>query len=90
MRLIYYVATAGIAAIVAFALSMVIWKLSNKYRLYPKIRERDVHTRPTPRLGGVAMFLGVAVAFAVGSPASAAARSSTRSRCTSGGCWVPR
>ena len=35
------------------------------YRLYPKIRDRDVHTRPTPRLGGIAMFLGILVAFAV-------------------------
>jgi len=67
MRLIYYVLTAGVAAIVAFALSMIIWKLSHRYRLYPKIRERDVHTRPTPRLGGIAMFVGVAVAFGVGS-----------------------
>ncbi|MFT4029015.1 MAG: MraY family glycosyltransferase [Protaetiibacter sp.] len=67
MRLIYYIATAGVAAIVCFALSMVIWKLSTRYRLYPKIRERDVHTRPTPRLGGVAMFFGVVAAFGVGS-----------------------
>lgn len=66
MRLSYYILTAGIAAIVSFALSMLILKLSLRYRLYPKIRERDVHTRPTPRLGGIAMFLGVAVAFGVG------------------------
>lgn len=67
MRIVFYVLVAGVAAIVTFALAMVIWKLSTKYRLYPKIRERDVHTRPTPRLGGVAMFVGVLVAFAVGS-----------------------
>ncbi|WP_373317470.1 MraY family glycosyltransferase [Protaetiibacter mangrovi] len=65
--MIFYIVTAGIAAIVSFGLSMVIWKLSTRFRLYPKIRERDVHTRPTPRLGGVAMFLGVVAAFAVGS-----------------------
>jgi UDP-GlcNAc:undecaprenyl-phosphate GlcNAc-1-phosphate transferase len=52
---------------VTFALALLIWKLSTKYRLYPKIRARDVHTRPTPRLGGVAMFFGVLIAFAVGS-----------------------
>ena len=45
----------------------LIYKLSHRYRLYPKIRARDVHTRPTPRLGGIAMFLGIVVAFAVGS-----------------------
>ncbi len=67
MRVIAYLATAGVAAIVSFAFSMLIWKLSHRFRLYPKIRERDVHTRPTPRLGGIAMFLGLVVAFAVGS-----------------------
>nr|WP_218853779.1 MraY family glycosyltransferase [Schumannella luteola] len=45
----------------------MIYRLSHKYRLYPKIRARDVHTRPTPRLGGIAMFVGVIAAFAVAS-----------------------
>lgn len=67
MRIIFYVLSAGVAAVVTFGLAMLIWKLSTKYRLYPKIRARDVHTRPTPRLGGIAMFLGVVAAFAVGS-----------------------
>src|SRR5690606_42044128 len=67
MRLIFYIVTAGIAGLVSFSFSLIIWKLSTRFRLYPKIRARDVHTRPTPRLGGVAMFLGVVVAFAVGS-----------------------
>ena len=67
MRIVFYVLVAGVAAVVTFALALLIWKLSTKYRLYPKIRARDVHTRPTPRLGGVAMFFGVLVAFAVGS-----------------------
>jgi UDP-GlcNAc:undecaprenyl-phosphate GlcNAc-1-phosphate transferase len=58
---------AGVAAVVTFVLALLIWKLSTRYRLYPKIRARDVHTRPTPRLGGVAMFFGVVIAFAVGS-----------------------
>lgn len=63
----FYVLVAGISALVTFGLSFVIFKLSNRYRLYPKIRERDVHSRPTPRLGGVAMFLGMVVAFLVAS-----------------------
>lgn len=67
MRLIFYIVTAGIAGLVSYSFSLIIWKLSTRFRLYPKIRARDVHTRPTPRLGGVAMFLGVVVAFAVGS-----------------------
>ncbi|HEU0206142.1 MAG TPA: MraY family glycosyltransferase [Pseudolysinimonas sp.] len=65
--MVFYVLVAGVAAVVTFALALLIWKVSTRYRLYPKIRARDVHTRPTPRLGGVAMFVGVVVAFAVGS-----------------------
>lgn len=67
MRIVFYALSAGVAALVTFGLAMLIWKLSTRYRLYPKIRERDVHTRPTPRLGGIAMFLGIVAAFAVGS-----------------------
>jgi UDP-GlcNAc:undecaprenyl-phosphate GlcNAc-1-phosphate transferase len=67
MRIIFYVLVLGVSAAVSFGGSWLIWKLSHSYRLYPKIRERDVHTRPTPRLGGVAIFLGILVAFGVGS-----------------------
>ncbi|MDH2445098.1 MraY family glycosyltransferase [Amnibacterium sp. CER49] len=47
------------AAVVTFLMSIVMWRVGVKYRLYPKIRARDVHTTPTPRLGGIAMYLGV-------------------------------
>jgi UDP-GlcNAc:undecaprenyl-phosphate/decaprenyl-phosphate GlcNAc-1-phosphate transferase len=67
MRIIFYVLVGGLSAVVTFALAWLILKLSMRFRLYPKIRERDVHTRPTPRLGGVAMFIGVVAAFAVAS-----------------------
>ena len=67
MRIVFYVLVALVSGAVSFAGSWLIWKLSHRYRLYPKIRERDVHTRPTPRLGGIALFLAIAVAFAVGS-----------------------
>ncbi|MBN9606594.1 MAG: undecaprenyl/decaprenyl-phosphate alpha-N-acetylglucosaminyl 1-phosphate transferase [Actinomycetales bacterium] len=66
MRLIVYLGLAVAAGLVSFALSWVIVKLSHRYRLYPGIRDRDVHTRPTPRLGGVALFLAIAVAFTIG------------------------
>ena len=65
--MIFYILVAGIAAAVTFVLAFVILKLSHRYRLYPKIRERDMHSRPTPRLGGVAMFFGVVVALAIAS-----------------------
>lgn len=68
--MIFYVLALVISALVTFGLSVLIWKLSTKYRLYPAIRARDVHTQPTPRLGGIAMFLGILVAFAVASQVS--------------------
>ncbi|MDQ1560704.1 MAG: UDP-GlcNAc:undecaprenyl-phosphate/decaprenyl-phosphate GlcNAc-phosphate transferase [Actinomycetota bacterium] len=67
MRIIYYVLVGGVSAMVTWGFSAVILKLSHRYQLYPKIRSRDVHTQPTPRLGGVAMFLGVLVAMGVAS-----------------------
>ncbi|TFC14682.1 undecaprenyl/decaprenyl-phosphate alpha-N-acetylglucosaminyl 1-phosphate transferase [Cryobacterium algoritolerans] len=60
-----FVILAFVSAIVTFGCSFVVLRLSHRYRLYPKIRERDVHTRPTPRLGGIAIFFGVFAAFGV-------------------------
>lgn len=66
MRIIFYVAVTLVAALVTWGFSVLILRLSHRYRLYPQqIRSRDVHTTPTPRLGGVAMFFGVVVAVAV-------------------------
>jgi UDP-GlcNAc:undecaprenyl-phosphate GlcNAc-1-phosphate transferase len=67
VRIVFYLLVAGVSAVVTFGLAWLIYKMSHKYRLYPQIRARDVHTRPTPRLGGVAMFFGIVAAFAVGS-----------------------
>jgi UDP-GlcNAc:undecaprenyl-phosphate GlcNAc-1-phosphate transferase len=55
---------ALISAVVTFALTWVTLKISHRYKLYPQIRARDVHTKPTPRLGGVAMFFGFVAALA--------------------------
>jgi UDP-GlcNAc:undecaprenyl-phosphate GlcNAc-1-phosphate transferase len=62
-----YVFTILLTAAITFVLSWAVWRLSLKYELYPGIRERDVHKTPTPRLGGIAMFIGVLAAFAVSS-----------------------
>jgi UDP-GlcNAc:undecaprenyl-phosphate GlcNAc-1-phosphate transferase len=67
VRIVFYVAAGFTAAVVTFLFSLLTYKLSTRFRLYPKIRERDVHTRPTPRLGGAALFLGVVAAFLVAS-----------------------
>ena len=60
-----YVFIIIFTAFVTLALSWGVWQLSLKFKLYPGIRERDVHKTPTPRLGGIAMFLGVVAAFGV-------------------------
>ncbi|KTR25331.1 UDP-N-acetylmuramyl pentapeptide phosphotransferase [Curtobacterium citreum] len=44
-------------------MSWIVWKLGLRYGWYPKVRERDVHRTPTPRLGGIAMYIGVIVAM---------------------------
>ncbi len=68
--MIFYVLAGLISAVVTFGLAGLILRLGTKYRLYPKIRARDVHTRPTPRLGGIAMFLGMVAAFGFASQVS--------------------
>ncbi|MGV8876856.1 MAG: MraY family glycosyltransferase [Rhodoglobus sp.] len=68
--MVFYFLIAGVSAMVTFLMALLVLKLSLKFRLYPEVRQRDVHTRPTPRLGGVAMFCGVLVAFAVASSLS--------------------
>ncbi len=68
--MIFYVLAGLIAAVVTWGASWILWRLGTKYKLYPSIRDRDVHSTPTPRLGGVAMFLGIIIAFAVASQVS--------------------
>lgn len=56
-----YLLMATIAAIVTFLGTYLVLKLAHKFNIYPQIRERDSHTKPTPRLGGLAMFAGFLV-----------------------------
>jgi UDP-GlcNAc:undecaprenyl-phosphate GlcNAc-1-phosphate transferase len=58
-----YLLIALIAAVVTYLATWATLKISHKYKLYPQIRARDVHTKPTPRLGGVAMFIGFLAAI---------------------------
>ena len=60
-----YVTVVAVAALVTAAASWGVLRLSRRFRLAPEVRARDVHTAPTPRLGGVAMFLGIIAAFLV-------------------------
>ncbi|RGE21083.1 MraY family glycosyltransferase [Leucobacter sp. wl10] len=60
-----YLVVIAVAAIVTAAASYAVLRLSRRYRLAPEVRARDVHRTPTPRLGGVAMFLGILAAFGI-------------------------
>lgn len=62
-----YLIIGAISALVAFFTTWGVWKVAMHFHLYPKIRARDVHTRPTPRLGGIAIFCAFAVAVVVAS-----------------------
>jgi UDP-GlcNAc:undecaprenyl-phosphate GlcNAc-1-phosphate transferase len=58
-----YLLVAAVAAVVSAGASVVVLRLSKRFNLAPDVRERDVHVHPTPRLGGIAMFVGVLAAF---------------------------
>src|SRR6218665_2841428 len=75
-RMTLFFTLGVIAALLTFFFSPIFFKVGLKFRLYPEIRERDVHSRPTPRLGGVAMFAGILVA--VGAAAFVATLGSER------------
>ncbi|MGC5078365.1 MraY family glycosyltransferase [Agrococcus sp. DT81.2] len=62
--MIFLVITA-VAALITFLASRIVLRLALRYGIHPPVRDRDVHSRPTPRLGGVAMCLGLLGAFGV-------------------------
>jgi UDP-GlcNAc:undecaprenyl-phosphate GlcNAc-1-phosphate transferase len=64
----FYLLVALISGLVSFGASWGVLRLSHRFKLYPGIRERDVHTTPTPRLGGIA----IAVIFNPGMSAMSA------------------
>src|SRR3954471_16591473 len=53
------------AAVVTFLATPVVRMVAIRWRMMAAPRERDVHVIPTPRGGGVAMYLGVAAAVLV-------------------------
>ena len=54
-----FLVVAAVAAIFTAVASIAVLKLSRRYGLVPEVRARDVHSTPTPRLGGVAMYIGI-------------------------------
>ena len=63
-----YLLVALITALVTFASTWGVRLVAKRYNIHPAIRERDVHKSPIPRIGGLAMLLGlVAGLYAAGS-----------------------
>jgi len=60
-----YLVIGFVAAIISFVGSHLLLRLSHRFKIYPVIRDRDVHTTPTPRLGGAAIVLGLGAALVV-------------------------
>lgn len=56
-----------VAATVTFLVTPVVRRLALRTGAITAVRARDVHTAPTPRLGGLAMLAGLAVAVLVAS-----------------------
>src|SRR4051794_23318112 len=60
-----YVLVTGAAAATTLALTPVVATVSRRLGLVVAPDERRVHERPTPALGGIAMFAGVVVGMVV-------------------------
>lgn len=54
-----YLLVALISALVTFATTWVSVRVARKLKLHREPRERDVHESPTPRIGGIGMYLGL-------------------------------
>ena len=62
-----YLTAFVIAAAVTAVASYVVLRISRRFGLAPAIRARDVHNTPTPRLGGIAMLIGLVAGFGIAS-----------------------
>ena len=60
-----YLLMIAITAVVTFVATHFVIKVTRKYKIYPEIRSRDSHSVPTPRLGGIGMFIGFLVAMGI-------------------------
>ena len=54
-----YFLVALLTALVTYLATWGVRWTARRFNIHPAIRERDVHKSPTPRIGGVAMFIGL-------------------------------
>lgn len=62
-----YLTLLVIAALVTFVTTPVLRHFAFRVGAVTAVRDRDVHKVPTPRLGGVAIYLGLVVAMVIAS-----------------------
>jgi UDP-GlcNAc:undecaprenyl-phosphate GlcNAc-1-phosphate transferase len=62
-----YVLTGVLVAAVTYLLTPYVRRLAIWSHAFTEVRDRDVHTIPTPRLGGIAMYLGLCAGMLVAS-----------------------
>ena len=62
-----YLLLLVLAAAATYLLTPVVRRLAIRWGAITAVRERDVHTQPTPRLGGMAMLGGLVVAMSMAS-----------------------
>ncbi|MCS4484092.1 undecaprenyl/decaprenyl-phosphate alpha-N-acetylglucosaminyl 1-phosphate transferase [Gleimia sp. 6138-11-ORH1] len=63
MRL--YILVFAVAALITFILTAVVRQIALAKGICAPVRDRDVHTTPIPRLGGIAMSLGFTLAILI-------------------------
>src|SRR4051812_2458723 len=62
-----YLLVACVAAAMTFVLTPIARRVAIRWQALAMPRDRDVHAVATPRMGGVALFVGFALALYVGS-----------------------
>jgi len=62
-----YLLTALIVAAITYLLTPLVRRVAERIGAYTEVRDRDVHTIPTPRLGGVGMFIAIGIGLLVAS-----------------------
>lgn len=62
-----YLLVLSVAAIVTFLMMPIVRWVAVRWGAMPEVRERDVHTIPIPRLGGIGVYLGMCAGVLVAS-----------------------
>jgi UDP-GlcNAc:undecaprenyl-phosphate GlcNAc-1-phosphate transferase len=73
-----YLVTLLLSASIVYVVTPQVRRWAIKFGVVGKIRDRDIHTTPTPRWGGLAMWIGMAVTFAMVNHLSLVGKSFTR------------